>query len=609
MPKPIPREILFGNPEKVSPKISPDGRHLAYLAPDEGVLNIWAGPLEGTARPITRDRGRGIRSYFWAENGRNLLFLQDKDGDENWRLHLTDLEGSSPRDLTPFPEVQAQVVATDPRFPDDVLAALNARDKRLHDVYRLDLKSGKLSLEVENPGDVVGWLADSRLQARCAKAMRPDGGSELRLRNGKAWKTLISWDPEDQGGAHSFAPGDGSLYVESSHDSDTTCLWELGLDGKPLRLLARAEGSDLTGVLIHPSDYRAQAAAFFLDRLSWTVLDESLKPDFEALQGLAEGDFQVVSRDDSDENWILLYNRDREAPAYYLYSRSTRKGRFLFSTRPRLEGTRLSEMRPLRIKARDGLVLPAYLTLPAGEEPRGLPLVLNVHGGPWARDFWGYNPEVQWLASRGYAVLQVNYRGSMGFGKSFLHAGDREWGARMQNDLTDSVLWAAREGIADPGRLAIYGGSYGGYAALSGAAFTPELYCCAVDMVGPSNLATLIRSIPPYWEPLRRIFDLRVGDVDTELEFLNSRSPLYKAHQIRIPLLIAQGANDPRVKRSESEAIVEALRAKGSPVEYILFEDEGHGLARPENRLRFYEKAEAFLERHLKKSEEATASR
>ena len=256
-------------------------------------------------------------------------------------------------------------------------------------------------------------------------------------------------------------------------------------------------------------------------------------------------------------------------------------------------------MRPVRIPARDGLSLQSYLTLPAGLAPKNLPLVLNVHGGPWARDRWGYHPEAQWLANRGYAVLQVNFRGSTGFGKKFLHAGDREWGAKMQDDLTDSVAWAVKEGYADAERVAIYGGSYGGYAALAGAAFTPDLFRCAVDIVGPSNIVTLVRSIPPYWEIQRRIFDLRVGNADTEQEFLESRSPLFSADKIKIPMLIAQGANDPMVKQAESEAIVAALRQRGGEVDYMLFPDEGHGFARPENRLAFYRRAEAFLAKHL----------
>ena len=593
----IPLEVLFGNPEKASPRLSPDGKRVAWLAPDEGVLNIW---VDGKA--VTRDRGRGIRSYFWAEDSRTLLYIQDKDGDENWHLWKASSGGGAAAvDLTPFPGVQAQVVATDPKFPHEVLITLNKRDARLHDVFRCDIRTGALAPVAENPGNVVGWLADEDFRIRGAKGMRPDGGTELLVRDGGEgpWRALMSWGPDDQGGAHGFAPGGRSLYLESSHDSDATQLYEVSLDGKTSRVLAASPGADLGGVLMHPRDYHAEAAAFEHDRLRWQVLDERLKPDFDALQAQAAGDVRLASRDDDDTAWLVLDTSDTKAPRFLKYERKTRKTELLFSTRPKLDTYRLSAMKPVKITARDGLILQGYLTIPAGgSRPR--PLVLHVHGGPWVRDVWGFHPEIQWLADRGYAVLQVNYRGSMGFGKKFLHAGDREWGAKMQDDLTDAALWAVKEGYADRERLAIYGGSYGGYAALAGAAFTPDLYRCAVYIVGPSNLITLVRSIPPYWAPMKRIFDLRVGDVDKEEDFLKSRSPLFSADKIKIPLLIAQGANDPRVKQAESEMIVEALRKKGKDVEYLLFPDEGHGFARPENRLKFYAAAERFLEKHLK---------
>lgn len=582
----IPLDVLFGNPEKASPRLSPDGRRLAWLAPEEGVLNIW---LDG--KPLTKDRGRGIRSYFWAEDCAHLLYVQDKDGDENWHLWKAPASGGPATDLTPFPGVQAQIVATDPKFPDTVLITLNKRDPKLHDVYRCSVASGTLDLVAENPGAVVGWVADQQLQVRAAKSMRPDGGSELLVRDdaNAPWRTLLSWDPEEQGGAHGFAPGGRSLYVESSLGRDTTALYEVGLDGAS-KLIAEA-GVDVGGLLIHPRDYHAEAVAFMEDRLRWKILDPKLQALVET--GL-KGDVQIVSRDNDDTTWILSENSSDAAPRFWKYDRQTKKLELMFSTRPKLDAYALHEMKPVKIEARDGLVLQGYLTGKKG------PLVLLVHGGPWVRDSWGFHPEVQWLADQGLAVLQVNYRGSLGFGKKFLHAGDKEWGAKMQDDLTDAAQWAVANGHAEKGRLAIYGGSYGGYAALAAAAFTPDLFRCAIDVVGPSNLITLIRSIPPYWAPMKKIFDLRVGSVETEEEFLKSRSPLFSADKIKIPLLIAQGANDPRVKQAESEMIVESLRKKGKPVEYLLFPDEGHGFAKPQNRLKFYAAAEKFLETHLK---------
>ncbi len=594
----IPRELLFGNPEKASPKVSPDGKHWAYLAPDEGALNVWVGPEGGAARPATRDRGRGIRSYLWAEDRRSILYIQDKDGDENWHLYQTDHETGATRDLTPLSGVQAQIVGTEPDSPDEILVALNERDPRVHDVYRIHLRDGSRALEARNPGDVIGWLADRSLRVRAAKAMRADGGSALRLREGDGWRDLMSCGPDDMIGAHGFSPDGAALYVESSVGRDTSALLEMPLNGGAAKVLAESPDADLGPVLIHPRERRVEAVGFETDRLRWEALDPALGDDFASLRSL-DGDISIVSRDDADKIWYVLVNRPDRSPSYWRWDRAARKSKFLFAARPRLDGYELAPMTPVAFAARDGLKLRAYLTTPAGLRAERLPLVLLVHGGPWARDGWGFHPEAQWLASLGFACLQVNYRGSTGFGKKFLHAGDREWGAKMQGDLTDAVKWAADSGVADPRRVAVYGGSYGGYAALAGAAFTPGVYRCAVDVVGPSNLITLIRSIPPYWKPLKRVFDLRVGDVDQEPDFLKSRSPLFHAERIEIPLLIAQGANDPRVKQAEAEQIVDALKAKGKPVEYLLFPDEGHGFAKPENRLKFYAAAEAFLARHL----------
>jgi dipeptidyl aminopeptidase/acylaminoacyl peptidase len=593
----VPRELLFGNPEKASPKISPNGKHWAYLAPDEGVLNVWVG-LEGqNARPLTSDRGRGIRVFLWAEDERSILYLQDANGDENWHLYQTDLESGVTRDLTPYPGVQAQIVATEPRFPDEILVALNDRDPKVHDVWRIKLTDGSRSLEAVNPGDAIGWLSDHAFKIALHKAMTPEGGTVLRVRDGAGWRDFLTCGPDDQLGAHGYAPN-GDLYIESSVGRDTTALLRIPLAGGETVVLAEHPESDLAGVLLHPKRYHAEAAYFEIDRVHWSVLDPSLKTDFLAMSAL-QGDVTIVSRNDADTVWYLLVNKPDASPAFLRWNRVGRVATPLFKTRPRLDPYLLAKMTPVKFAARDGLEVRGYLTTPAGREAKDLPLVLVVHGGPWVRDRWGFNPEAQWLASLGYASLQLNYRGSSGFGKRHLHAGDREWGAKMQDDLTDGVRWATSQGVADPKRIAIYGGSYGGYAALAAAAFTPGVYRCAIDVVGPSNLITLIKSIPPYWEPMKRIFDLRVGSVDTEEAFLKSRSPLFHVDKIDIPLLIAQGAHDPRVKQAESEQIVDALRAKGKPVEYLLYPDEGHGFAKPVNRLDFYAKAEAFLQKHL----------
>jgi dipeptidyl aminopeptidase/acylaminoacyl peptidase len=351
--------------------------------------------------------------------------------------------------------------------------------------------------------------------------------------------------------------------------------------------------------MVHPDTYEPQAVSFTKDRQEWKVLDESIKADFDAVTKLDHGDFSVYDRDDADRTWLIGFTKDDGPVSYYAYDREGKKGTFLFVSRPVLQKYTLARMEPISFTSRDGLTIHGYITYPPGKTKTNLPMVLNVHGGPWARDTWGYNGEAQWLANRGYACLQINFRGSTGYGKDFVNISDKEWGGKMHNDLVDGVKWAVDKGIAYPKKIAIYGGSYGGYAALVGATFTPDLFCCAVDIVGPANLVTWITSVPPYWATFRTILYQRIGNPETEEEFLKSRSPLYKVDQIKIPMLIAQGANDPRVPQEESKQIVEALKKNGIDYEYLLFPDEGHGFARPENRLKFYAAAEKFLAKHL----------
>ncbi|MBA2346005.1 MAG: S9 family peptidase [Rubrobacter sp.] len=600
----IPREILFGNPERTQPRISPDGKRLAYIAPVNGVLNVWVGSVGGDDfSPVTEDQDRGIRLYFWAEDDRHIVYLQDAGGDENWRLYAVDLESSGTRDLTPFDDVQAQIIDKSRHFPDEILVSLNRRDARLHDAYKLRLSTGELELVAENPGNVAGWVADADFEVRGAVTARPDGGLDLLVREtgSESWDTAVSWGPEDglSSGPVGFTQDGRKMYLRDSRDVNAGRLVTLDLATGEVETLVKDSRYDVADVMIHPDTHEAQAVAVERARAEWTVLDEGIREDFEAIRGLARGDFAVSSRDRADENWIVAFTADDGGASYYAYDRLNRKGEHLFDARPDLAEYDLALMQPISFTSRDGLLIEGYLTLPPGSDRENLPMILNVHGGPWARDGWGYDPEAQWFANRGYACLQVNFRGSTGYGKEFLNAGNKEWGAKMHDDLVDAVRWAVDEGVADPERVAIFGGSYGGYAALAGATFTPDLFRCAVDIVGPSNLITLIESIPPYWEPLKAIFTRRVGDPETEEELLKSRSPLFSVDRIGIPMLIAQGANDPRVKQAESEQIVAAMQEKGIAHEYMLFEDEGHGFARPENRLKFYAAAEEFLAEHL----------
>ncbi len=611
----IPRSVLFGNPERTSPEISPDGGSLAWIAPRDGVLNLWVAPIGGkggeggdsgvdwaAARPVTEDTDRGIRAFAWARDGQHVLYVQDAGGDENWRLYDVDPRTLERRDLTPFEGIHATIIGTSKRRPDEVLVGINADNPQLHDVYRLHLASGELVKEIVNPG-YAGWLADEDLQVRCAIAPLPDGSFNVLVRDSGEgdFRQLLTIPPEDATSTDvvSFS-GDGrSLLMISAAGSDTGRLTRVDLATADATVLAQDPEADVTGVLLHPDTRDPLIVMVLKDRMTYEVLDESVADDLKAVRALHPGDPSFSGRDEADRTWLIAFNVDAGSVTYFMYDRASKTGRLLFEARPALSGYELAAMEPFSFTARDGLVVHGYATFPPGLGRENLPAVLNVHGGPQVRDAWGYHPEAQWLANRGYLCLQVNYRGSTGYGKGFVAAGDREWGGKMHDDLVDAVGYAVAQGWADRSRVAIYGGSYGGYAALVGAAFTPDVFCCAVDIVGPSNLKTLLETIPPYWAPMIAQLYRRVGNPETDEEFLWSRSPLSRAHDIRIPLLIAQGANDPRVKQAESEQIVAALTEAGIDHEYMLFPDEGHGFAKPENRIKFYTAAERFLAKYL----------
>ena len=603
LPPLIPRKVLFGNPVRASPTISRDGTQLAWLAPDKNnVLQVWVQTRgKEDARQVTQDKKRGIRIYSWTWAPNTLIYLQDQEGNEDYHLYAVDVPRGEVRDLTPFKGVRAQPLGGNRHHPDELLVGLNRRNPRLFDVYRLHLKSGKLELDTKNPGNVVGWSVDNDLRVRIASRLTPDGGQELLYRpDDKAeWKKLLKWGPQDtNGGVVGFTKDNKAVYLESSEGRETLSLVRRDLASGKEELIASNPRADVAGVIINPDTKKVEAVSFNREKVTWKALDEDIKADLEALEKGARGEPSIVSQDKTRKTWVVAYSADVTPTSYYLYDRPTKKLTKLFTAKPALEKYELAPMKPVTIKSRDGLELVSYLTLPLGREAKALPTVLLVHGGPWARDSWGYDAEAQWLANRGYAVLQVNFRGSTGLGKKFLEAGNRQWAAKMHDDLIDAVNWAVKQGYTDPKKVAIMGGSYGGYAALVGAAFTPDVFCCAISVVGPSNLVTLLKSIPPYWEPVKKIFALRVGELDDE-KFLKERSPLFRADKIKIPLLIAQGANDPRVKQAESEQIVAAVRKAGKPVEYLLFKDEGHGFARPENRMKYHAAAEAFLAKYL----------
>jgi dipeptidyl aminopeptidase/acylaminoacyl peptidase len=600
----IPRAVLFGNPVKASPSVSPDGKMMAYLAPADGVLNLWVRTMGARDdRVVTKDTGAGIRNYLWAEDGRHILFLQDVGGNENWRLYGVDLVSGSISDLTPFDSVQVRVLYHNRHFPDELLIEMNREHRRLHDVYRLDLRTSALSLVAKNPGNAVDWVADPSLVVRGVLEATPDGGFDLLVRNGPGdpWRKLLTWDADNalSSGPLSFTRDGASLYCIDSRDANTGRLVKISLADGSSKVVAEDPEYDVTDVMFDPETYEAQAVAFTKERREWIILDDSLRGDFGAIVKLDRGDFFVASRDNADRTWLVGFTKDDTPVSYYAYDRASKKGEFLFEPRGELARYSLARMEPVSFTSRDSLMIHGYLTLPLGKAPTGLPLVLRVHDGPWTRDVWGFNGEVQWLANRGYAVLQVNFRGSAGYGKRFLNAGNKEWGGRMQSDLVDGVLWAVSRGIADPKRVGVYGFGYGGYAVLAGLAFTPDIFSCGVDGNGPSDLASWIMRVPSYWFAYRSFLYRHVGDPLTEADLLESRSPLFRAAAIKAPLMIVQGANDSRSPRAESDSIVAALRAKSTVVDYLVFPDEGSILTKPANRLSFYEAAEKFLGRNL----------
>jgi dipeptidyl aminopeptidase/acylaminoacyl peptidase len=608
----IPRSILFGNPERTNVKLSPDGKHLSWLAPKDGVLNVFVAPVGklDQARAVTAEATRPIRSYFWAYTSKHVLYMQDSAGDENYHLFRADLAGGKPTDLTPYKAVRTELLETNHRFPTRLLVLLNDRNPQAHDVYELDLLTGKRTLLVQNDDSFAAYTVDNDMKVRFAIKKLPDGATQVLAADGKAWKPFetIPFEDAETTELLGFEPGNKRVLVNESRGRDTVALTSIDLATKKQKVLAEDAKSDAIDVLIHPTRYTVQAVAFEYDRRRWKVLDKSIEKDLAALDKLDGGEVHIGSRTLDDRTWIVTTTSEQHPRRFYVWDRGKQKATFLFAAQPELEKQPLVKMWPVELKARDGLTLVSYLSLPASADPDGdgkanapAPMVLFVHGGPWARDRWGYNPVHQMLANRGYAVLSVNYRGSTGFGKKFLNAANLQWGKKMHDDLIDAVDWAVTAKVAPKDQICILGGSYGGYATLAGLTFTPDVFRCGVDIVGVSNLMTFIASIPPYWAPALTVLRTRVGDPGTAegKALLTAASPLTHAAKIRRPLLIAQGANDPRVKQAESEQIVTAMKRHGLPVTYVLFPDEGHGFARPANNIAFFGIAEAFLSAHL----------
>jgi dipeptidyl aminopeptidase/acylaminoacyl peptidase len=609
----IPRRQFFDNPEKASARISPDGTKLSYLAPVNGVLNVWVAPVSdrAAAKPVTKDTHRGIRIYFWAYTSEHILYAQDKNGDEDFHVYSVDLETGDIKDLTPIEKISARVEGVSEKFPEQILIGINDRGERhFHDLYQINLTTGERTLVQQNPG-FAGFLTDDDYRVRFAIMFTAEAEQlYMQADDNGAWKEFMKIGSVDamNTGPQGFDKTGDKLYMLDSRDRDTAALKVLDLKTGQQQLLAENDRADISGVLTHPTEKHVQAVTFTFARRQWKILDPSIAADIDYLQTVADGEIQITSRTLDDRRWTVAYVMDNGPVRFYLYDRDAKRAEFLFVSNSQLEELPLVKMHPEVIKSRDGLDLVCYLSLPIDSDPEGtgrphaaLPMVLLVHGGPWARDSWGYDPQHQLLANRGYAVLSVNYRGSTGFGKNFINAANKQWASKMHDDLIDAVNWAVEKKIAQKDKIAIMGGSYGGYATLVGVTFTPEVFACGVDIVGPSSLVTLLENPPPYWMPFMPVMKLRVGDWTTEAgrKFLESRSPLFFADRIQRPLLIAQGKHDPRVKQAEADQIVAAMTEHKIPVTYMLFQEEGHGFARPENRFAFYAVTEAFLAAHL----------
>jgi dipeptidyl aminopeptidase/acylaminoacyl peptidase len=605
----IPRAAIFGNPERTGGRISPDGRYVSFLAPRDGVLNVWVverGKPLSQARAITHEKVRPIRSHSWAANGEDIVYTQDKGGDENFLLYAVNARSGAERLLTDYKGVRVLIYRTSLERPDEIAIGINDREKAWHDPYLLNIRTGELKKLFDNTGHFSGFILDDDLRVRLVTRATKDGGEEvLRWEGGRTEPfEKVGFEDSQTTGALGFTRDGRTLYWRESRGRNTSALVAIDMATNQRRVVGEDAKADVGSAITDPESGRVLAYSVEYLKSRWHVVDPSVKADIEFLDAKLPGDWGVQGQTRDNRIWLVGHDPVTAPGRAVLYDRASKSITELYVTRPQLAGVRLPDVCPVEIKSRDGLTLVSYLTLPVGSDKDGdcrpdrpLPLVLDVHGGPWGRDSYGYDAFSIWFANRGYAALRVNFRASTGFGKDFTNKGDREWGGKMHDDLLDGVDWAVKNGIARADKVAIFGGSYGGYATLWAMTNTPDRFACGVAVVAPSNLETLLASIPPYWESLREQFYRRMGDPRTEegRALLKQRSPLYYAERIDKPLLIGQGANDPRVKQAEANQILAAMEAKKIPVTYVLYPDEGHGFARAPNRTSFFAVSEAFL--------------
>jgi len=602
--KQIPLKNFFKHPKKSAYQISPDGKYISYLGPFKKRMNIFVQPIGSEkATRITSVTDRDLGGYFW-KSGSRIVYLKDNAGDENFHLYAVNVDGTNLKDLTPFEGVRADFVDELEDNDNEMLIQLNKDNKEVFDVYRLDINTGEMTKIAKNPGNITGWLTDHNGKLRIA--VTTDGTSSSfmhRETENDSFVTIFTTNFKESVEPLFFDFDNKNIFVRSN----------LGRDKAAILKMDPSTGKELTNLFEHPevdagnlSYSRNRKVLTAISFTTWKryrkFLDEPTEKLFKNLEAQLNGYEISLSSSTKDENvFIVRTYSDRSLGAYYLYTFSTNTLTKITDISPWLKEEKMAVMKPITFASRDGLIINGYLTLPVGKDPKNLPVIINPHGGPWARDNWGFNPEVQFLANRGYAVLQINFRGSVGYGREFMELSFKQWGKTMQDDITDGVNWLIKEGIANPKRVGIYGGSYGGYATLAGLAFTPDLYACGVDYVGVSNLISFMNTIPPYWKPYLEMMHEMVGNPDTDLEMLKAASPVFHVDKIKSPLFVAQGAKDPRVNIDESNQIVNALKQRGVKVEYMVKENEGHGFHNEENQFEFYKAMEKFLKKNMKK--------
>jgi dipeptidyl aminopeptidase/acylaminoacyl peptidase len=601
-PRLIPLTDFFKNPAMTDFSLAPDGENIAFMMPWENRLNIFVRQVEATkASRITSAQKRDIGGYAWGNNHR-IVYIQDSGGDENFRLYAVDMDGSNFKELTPFENVRVRIVDRLADIENEMLISMNKRDKRIFDVYRININSGKMTMVAENPGNISGWLTDNNGRLRVAVATDGVNTTLLyRQTEEESFRPIVTTHFKDSIDPLYFTFDNAHLYVASNIGREKKAIFKYDVEaGKHLELIYEHPQVDVNGILRSKKRQVLTGFSYITDKRHYDIIDRQRKILQDVLEARLPGYEVVATSMSKDETRVLVRTySDTSMGAYYYYDLTSGQFQKLVDVSPWIDEGEMAMMQPIQFRSRDGLTLHGYLTLPKDVEAKKIPIIVNPHGGPWTRDVWGFNPEVQFFANRGIGVLQINFRGSTGYGKAFWEAGFKQWGRKMQEDITDGVHWLIRRGIADPERIGIYGASYGGYAVLAGLAFTPELYACGVDYVGVSNLFTLLDSLPPYWELGRKMMYEMVGDPVKDKKLLTDISPVFHADKIKAPLLVAQGANDPRVKKAESDQIVEALKENGIDVQYLVKDNEGHGFANEENRFDFYRSLELFLGKHL----------